>query len=99
MLDANSPEFLRRVDTLTKVVNKNIQLIDSDPVIVIPTLMRLLCVTLVSEYITDVTIGRFRWRDVRVNAFAAFKQSLDQAIDFAKQAISSLPANDTTEES
>lgn len=50
MIDTNSPEYLRRVDTLTKVIRSRIEAIDNDPDISIPSLLRLLVVFVASEF-------------------------------------------------
>jgi predicted nucleotide-binding protein (sugar kinase/HSP70/actin superfamily) len=88
MLDANSPEFLRRVDTLTKVVNKNIQMIDNDPVIVLATLFRLTAVTFVSE----------RWPEHRQPligiAMHAMAEQVHDAYDKMEAVAAALPSND-----
>lgn len=76
MLDANSPEFLRRVDSLSKVVNATVARMEDNPSIIIPVLMRLLAVTIVSET-THVS-----WPEARAQSVIAFRRSLATAKDF-----------------
>lgn len=73
MRDANNPEFLADVDRLSKIVNATIGRIEHDPAVVVPVLMRLLCINIVTETM------HLPLSEVTTNTLAAVKTGLRDA--------------------
>lgn len=49
MSQEQNPAYLQAVDRLSKIVNAQIGRVESDPTVIVPVLMRLLCVNVVTE--------------------------------------------------
>lgn len=76
MRDVNSPEFLADTDRLAKIINATIGRIETDPAVIVPVLMRLLCVNIVTETM------HLKQSEVITNTQAAVKNGLITARKF-----------------
>lgn len=85
MIDTNSPDFLRRVDQLSKIVNAAIGRIEDDPAIILPTLYRQLAITIVTEVPGErKKVISYSMRALREQLKDAYAK-LDIALDNAKR--------------
>lgn len=88
LIDANSPEFLARVDTLSKLVNANIARYEDSPQVIIPVLQRLLVVSIASETF------HLAPKEVLRNAIKSFRGGLIEAQEKMKIALAQLDARE-----
>lgn len=61
-----------RVAQIMRLVRKNIDLVESEPVVILSALMKLTCLYLVTE------LCHLPWKEVRTQSFKLFRQSLDE---------------------
>jgi hypothetical protein len=72
MIDANNPTFTPRINTVMKLVRKNIDMVESEPSVILIALCKLFCLYLVTE------LCHLPWPEVRRQSFQLFRNSLDE---------------------